>query len=124
MAICQLTQKEKVLFADINEDLVLTNDNLSKLNFEISDYIDNNKYTILNLNNVSKIDSSGIGILVACYKHATQNNKKLILLKPSDNITKLFKSINIDKVIEYHDSNDSLLNKYPSFNRYSKLYDF
>ena len=44
---------------------------------------DNQKYLLINLDNVPMIDSSGIGSLVKSFTHAKNKGGKLKLLKPS-----------------------------------------
>ena len=44
---------------------------------------DNQKYLLINLENVPMIDSSGIGSLVKSFTHAKNKGGKLKLLKPS-----------------------------------------
>ncbi len=44
------------------------------------------------------IDSTGLGIFVGALKRAKQNNKDIILIRPKENIKKLFIITGLDKV--------------------------
>jgi len=67
------------------------------------------KNVLLNLNNISYMDSAGIGELVACYKRATEKGAKLKLLNPSGKVQDLLVLTRLQEVFEiFRDEREAL----------------
>ncbi len=65
------------------------------------------KNIILDLKDVSFIDSAGMGLLINVNKEAKNHNGKLGLLNLSEGILKLIKLATLDKIIHiYHNEDD------------------
>lgn len=69
---------------------------------------DGERFLILNMANVTFMDSSGIGEIVACYKRAREQEGivKLILQKPS---YKLFTYTHLEKMFEIFESEEEAI---------------
>jgi anti-anti-sigma factor len=57
---------------------------------------------LIDLSRVSRIDSRGLGMLMACYTHAVRNQGMLKLLNPSAEVQNLLRLTRIDAVLETH----------------------
>lgn len=57
---------------------------------------------LIDLSRVSRIDSRGLGMLMACYAHAVKNQGMLKLLNPSTEVQNLLQLTRIDAVLETH----------------------
>lgn len=59
-----------------------------------------NEKVVFDLKKLNYLDSSGIGLLVKFYKYLKDNNKKMQLYRPTENVLKLIKMTKLDKIIE------------------------
>src|SRR5215831_987920 len=57
---------------------------------------------LIDLSRVSRIDSRGLGMLMACYTHAVRNQGMLKLLNPSAEVQNLLRLTRMDTVLETH----------------------
>ena len=66
-------------------------------------------HILLNLANVPYMDSSGIGELIAGYKHANEKSGSLKLLNPSDRVDELLRLTRLHEVFEtFRDEREAL----------------
>ena len=64
---------------------------------------------LIDLSRVSKIDSSGLGLLMTCYSHAVKNQGMLKLLNPNREVQDLLRLTKMDLVVEtFHDKRQAL----------------
>jgi anti-sigma B factor antagonist len=64
---------------------------------------------LVDLSRVSKIDSTGLGLLISCYSRAVKNHGMLKLLRPSAEIQNLLHLTGIQSVLEtYQDEQQAL----------------
>jgi len=64
---------------------------------------------LIDLGRVTKIDSAGLGQLMACYSHAVKNQGMLKLLNPTPEVQSLLRLTRIDSVLEtYYDERQAL----------------
>src|ERR1700730_1292080 len=64
---------------------------------------------LIDLGRVTKIDSAGLGQLMACYSHAVRNQATLKLLNPSAEVHRLLRLTKIDSVLEtYSDEREAV----------------
>ena len=67
----------------------------------LQELLENDQWRILlNLAKVPYMDSSGIGELIAGYKHAKEKNGSLKLLSPSDRVEELLRLTRLQEVVE------------------------
>jgi anti-sigma B factor antagonist len=60
------------------------------------------KQILLNLEDTSYVDSSGLAQFVACYKQADEGNGRVKLLKPRAGILQLLSLTGLDSVLEVY----------------------
>ncbi len=71
---------------------------------------DHQRHILLNLVNISYMDSCGIAELVACYKRAKRHNGTVKLLNPSTRVSDLLRVTMLDEMFEiYRDEAEALL---------------
>lgn len=54
---------------------------------------------VINLSELNYIDSSGLGVMVGVLKKLKLCDKKLTIVRPKDNVAKIFKITSLDKII-------------------------
>jgi len=64
---------------------------------------------LVDLSRVSKIDSSGLGLLMTCYSQAIRNKGMLKLLNPSPVLRDMLRRTRMDTVLETYDSEQEAL---------------
>ena len=82
----------------------------AKMRDAIAEAIDGGaKNVLLNMKNVSKIDSSGIGELVAAHNRITDNGGRLLLVALANRISTVLQITNLMGVLETYDNIDDAL---------------
>lgn len=82
----------------------------AKMREAISEALDGGaKNILLNMSRVSKIDSSGIGELVAAHNRITDDGGRLLLVALSDRLGTLLQITNLMGVLETYDNIDEAL---------------
>ncbi len=72
-----------------------------KFQNELNQIVEQNDSDIyINLENLSYIDSTGLGILIGLMKKLKEKNCEIILLKPQDNMLKLLRITGLDKIFK------------------------
>ncbi len=72
---------------------------------------DGNLYIVANFENVSFIDSTGLGALIHCHQNMKSAGGDLLLMNLSENIYDLFEMTSVDKLFEILDSEMELADK-------------
>jgi anti-sigma B factor antagonist len=69
---------------------------------------------LIDLSNVSRIDSTGLGMLMNCYCHAVKNQGALKLLNPNAQIKRVLNVTKIDSVLPTLENEESALRSFQS----------
>jgi anti-anti-sigma factor len=64
---------------------------------------------LIDLSKVSRIDSTGLGVLMNCYCHAVKNSGALKLLNPDAPVKKVLKLTKVDGVLQSFDDEDAAI---------------
>lgn len=67
------------------------------------------KQIIVNMSQVTFLDSSGIGMMIRCHSALTQVGGKLSLVGATGAVRQAFKVTRLDNVFEFHDSEKTAL---------------
>jgi anti-anti-sigma factor len=67
------------------------------------------KNLVVNLSDVTMMDSSGIGTMIRCHSAVMQQGGKLRLVGPNSTVRQAFKITRLDNVFEFHESEESAL---------------
>jgi anti-sigma B factor antagonist len=67
---------------------------------------------LIDLSNVSRIDSTGLGMLMNCYCHAVKNQGVLKLLNPNSQIKRVLNVTKIDSVLPTLENEESALRSF------------
>jgi anti-anti-sigma factor len=62
--------------------------------------LENDTKVVLDLSKVSRIDSTGLGVLMNCYCHAVKNSGALKLLHPDASVKRVLSVTKIDSVLQ------------------------
>ena len=69
----------------------------------------NDTKVLIDLSRVSRIDSTGLGVLMNCYCHAVKNAGALKLLNPDAPVKRVFEITKIDKIVPmFEDENAAI----------------
>lgn len=69
----------------------------------ISEFDNEPKDLVLNMQELDYIDSTGLGAIMTVYKHITDEGKSLSIVNAKRNIMKLFKITELDKLFNLED---------------------
>jgi anti-anti-sigma factor len=64
---------------------------------------------VLNLEKVTMVDSSGIGTIIRCHSALAKNGGTMKIVGASHSIREAFKITRLDRVFEFHDTEESAL---------------
>jgi len=73
---------------------------------------DDNKIVIINMAKLDYIDSSGVGCLIAIYKHLKNLDIKMLICNVCKNILHIFTTINLDKIFEIYLTEEDIYKYY------------
>jgi len=76
--------------------------NISKITGQLKTKLNKIKEdkVVFDMSKLIYIDSSGIGAMVKFYKFLKDNNKKMLIYRPTENVLKLIKMTKLDRIIE------------------------
>lgn len=92
-----LRQEEDKLFVDLQGDLDINSNKEFK---EKVNSVQGIKNIIVNCENLSYIDSTGLGAFVSIYKNIKEKGEKLVITGLKPHIKKIFLITDLDKVFE------------------------
>lgn len=92
-----LRQEGDKLFVDLQGDLDINSNKEFK---EKVNSVQGVKKIIVNCENLSYIDSTGLGAFISIYKHIKEKGEKLVITGLKPHIKKIFLITDLDKVFE------------------------
>lgn len=92
-----LRQEGEKLFVDLQGDLDINSNKEFK---EKVNSVKGVKKIIVNCENLSYIDSTGLGAFISIYKHIKEKGEKLVITGLKPHIKKIFLITDLDKVFE------------------------
>ena len=92
-----IESKDEKVFVSLNGEIDISNVKL--LNEYIEKMYEQGNEFIVDFENLTYIDSTGLGALVHIYKALDAEGKKLTIKNVNDNIKKLFAITNLDNLI-------------------------
>lgn len=92
-----LKKDGELLFVDLQGDLDINSNKEFK---EKVNSVQGVKKIIVNCENLSYIDSTGLGAFISIYKHIKENGEKLVITGLKPHIKKIFLITDLDKVFE------------------------
>ena len=92
-----LRQEGEKLFVDLQGDLDINSNKEFK---EKVNSVQGVKKITVNCENLSYIDSTGLGAFISIYKHIKEKGEKLVITGLKPHIKKIFLITDLDKVIE------------------------
>ena len=92
-----LRQEEDKLFVDLQGDLDINSNKEFK---EKVNSVQGIKKIIVNCENLSYIDSTGLGAFISIYKNIKEKGEKLVITGLKPHIKKIFLITDLDKVFE------------------------
>jgi stage II sporulation protein AA (anti-sigma F factor antagonist) len=105
----ELTAKEQVLIIRLVGEL--DHHTAEKLRYQVEEKIESNgiRHILLNLEDLSFMDSSGLGVILGRYKQITQLGGKMIVCAISPSIYRLFELSGMFKILQIVDSEEQAL---------------
>lgn len=92
-----LNLKEK--FWDVTLEGELDVSTADKLKEQLHKIVDEEMLDVkINLSDLEYIDSTGLGVMIGVLKKLRVNNKEIYILKPRDNVKKIFNITGLDKI--------------------------
>jgi len=103
----KITTEMKDEFVLINVKGTLSIENISPFETLLNKYVDEKKHILIDLSEMTFIDSSSLGIIVVYYTKSEKNNKHFSLLNINGDIMQMFKITGLDKRIKIFDNLDA-----------------
>jgi len=101
----KITTEIKDEFVLINVKGTLSIENISPFETLLNKYVDEKKHILIDLSEMTFIDSSSLGIIVVYYTKSEKNNKHFSLI--NGDIMQMFKITGLDKRIKIFDNLDA-----------------
>lgn len=92
-----LRKEEETLFVDLQGDLDINSNKELK---EKVNCVEGVKKIIINCENLSYVDSTGLGAFISIYKHIKEKGEGLVIRGLKPHIKKIFLITDLDKVFE------------------------
>lgn len=92
-----LRREEETLFVDLQGDLDINSNKELK---EKVNSVEGVKKIIVNCENLSYVDSTGLGAFISIYKHIKEKGEGLVIRGLKPHIKKIFLITDLDKVFE------------------------
>ncbi|WP_311525765.1 STAS domain-containing protein [uncultured Parvimonas sp.] len=92
-----LRKEEETLFVDLQGDLDINSNKELK---EKVNSVEGVKKIIVNCENLSYVDSTGLGAFISIYKHIKEKGEGLVIRGLKPHIKKIFLITDLDKVFE------------------------
>lgn len=92
-----LRREEETLFVDLQGDLDINSNKELK---EKVNCVEGVKKIIINCENLSYVDSTGLGAFISIYKHIKEKGEGLVIRGLKPHIKKIFLITDLDKVFE------------------------
>lgn len=92
-----LRKEEETLFVDLQGDLDISSNKELK---EKVNSVEGVKKIIINCENLSYVDSTGLGAFISIYKHIKEKGEGLVIRGLKPHIKKIFLITDLDKVFE------------------------
>ncbi len=102
-------QHKTVVILDLSGDIVIGEGEV-ELRERVNALLENKqRHILLNFANVTRVDSAGVGELVACYKRTTAANGALKLLNLPEPVSDLLRLTRLRELFEIHDNEEQAL---------------
>jgi anti-sigma B factor antagonist len=101
VTVIRFTESSQLLAASLE---------LTELNKAIR--LENDTKVVIDLSKVSRIDSTGLGVLMNCYTHAVKNAGALKLLHPDASVKRVLSVTKIDSVLETFEDETSAIDSF------------
>jgi len=99
-------QREKYILISVKGTLSI--ENISPFETLVNKYVEQKTHILLELSDLTFIDSSSLGIIVVYYTKSEKNNKHFALLNINNDIMQMFKITGLDKRIKiFNDLDDA-----------------
>lgn len=100
----KVTSEKRDNFVLINIKGTLSIENISPFETLINKHVDNNDHILIDLTDLTFIDSSSLGIIVVYYTKSEKNGRQFALLNINSDIMQMFKITGLDKRIKIFNS--------------------
>lgn len=100
----KVTSENKGNFVLISIKGTLSIENISPFETLVNKHVDNNDHILIDLTDLTFIDSSSLGIIVVYYTKSEKNGRQFALLNINSDIMQMFKITGLDKRIKIFNS--------------------
>lgn len=91
------------------ETPTLNTGNVKEFKLEIQPYLESEKHVVLDLSNLTFVDSSGLGAFLFCLKRLNQHDGDLKLCNITKPVRVLFELVRLHQIIEVFNSQEEAL---------------
>lgn len=112
----QVETKDPVVIATVMEPTIDAQ-NGSVFREELKDILKDKVYLVLDLKNLTFIDSSGIGAILSCMRFARSQGGEIILAEPTANVHAILNILQMTRVINVCQSKDEAVDTLKNLSR-------
>lgn len=102
-------KKDKYILLSVKGTLSV--ENISPFEAQLSNHVENKSNIIIDLAELTFIDSSSLGIIVVYFTKSEKNSKHFALINVNHDIMQMFKITGLDKRIKIFNSLDDAVNR-------------
>ena len=103
-----ITKKEEATIIEV-ESTTLTAANAKEFKLNLEKEIENETHILLDLNRITFIDSSGLGVFLSCLKTLSKKNGDLKICNITKSVRVLFELVRLHQIIEVYNSQEEAL---------------
>ena len=107
----KVTAEKKDNYILISVKGTLSVENISPFEAQLSKHVENKSHIIIDLADLTFIDSSSLGIIVVYFTKSEKNNNLFALINVNHDIMQMFKITGLDRRIRIFNSLDDAINK-------------
>jgi len=99
---------ENIMIVKLDGELML--DQIDKLKSEFNEFRNSHNYFVFDFDNVSMIDSSGLGFVVYCLKKLKEDGGDIKIANLKDQASLIFEITRINSILDIYDSQEAAIN--------------
>ena len=109
--LATIEQQNNITLVTINTD-TLDDGNEKHFRQEVISNLDPGVNVVVDLNEVDFIDSSGLGVILSCYRHLQTAKGDLKLCRMKESVRSLFELVRMHRIFEIYDTSEEAIESF------------
>lgn len=86
--------------------------NCTEMRSSFHSAMEDQKNVVIDLSKVDFVDSSGLGVLLSCLRHANDSGQRLALVGLADSVAALFELVRMHRLFKIYETKEEALNTF------------